>query len=131
MLLSINNKSLLNIRITGSGHYLQDAYLLQGMIEFIMTRSRPFFSLNLYINLYYLFSLDATKSKEYLQQIVSKHFSQWGKLLCVKVLRDWANRPYSFVQYEVMRSMFTTNSHIIIVQTDCISYSALILWLTQ
>ena len=47
-------------------------------------------------------SLDATKSKEHLQQIVGKHFSQWGQLLCVKVLRDWANRPYSFVQYEVM-----------------------------
>ncbi|CAG8536391.1 10257_t:CDS:2 [Paraglomus occultum] len=45
-------------------------------------------------------SLDATKSKEHLQQIVGKHFSQWGQLLCVKVLRDWANRPYSFVQYE-------------------------------
>ena len=50
----------------------------------------------------YLLSLDATKSKEHLQQIVGKHFSQWGQLLCVKVLRDWANRPYSFVQYEVM-----------------------------
>ncbi|KAI9597919.1 hypothetical protein BDF19DRAFT_433037 [Syncephalis fuscata] len=28
------------------------------------------------------------------------HFSQWGKLLDVKVFRDWQQRPYSFVQYE-------------------------------
>jgi len=24
---------------------------------------------------------------------------QWGTLLNVKVLKDWANRPFSFVQY--------------------------------
>ncbi|KAK6204563.1 uncharacterized protein RJT21DRAFT_137026 [Scheffersomyces amazonensis] len=30
---------------------------------------------------------------------VTNHFSQWGKLSTVKVLRDTSNRPYAFVQY--------------------------------
>ncbi|CAG8500760.1 7099_t:CDS:2 [Paraglomus occultum] len=45
-------------------------------------------------------SLDATKSEDHLQQSVSRHFAHWGRVLHVKVLRDWADRPYAFVQFE-------------------------------
>lgn len=32
---------------------------------------------------------------------VTEHFKKWGPLLNVKVLKDWMQRPYSFVQFEV------------------------------
>ncbi|CAG8663534.1 6010_t:CDS:10, partial [Funneliformis mosseae] len=45
-------------------------------------------------------SLPSTKSDEVLQKSVWNHFSNWGTLLNVKVLKDWLMRPYSFVQFE-------------------------------
>ncbi|CAI2178498.1 20253_t:CDS:10 [Funneliformis geosporum] len=45
-------------------------------------------------------SLPSTKSDEVLQKSVWNHFSNWGTLLNVKVLKDWLLRPYSFVQFE-------------------------------
>ncbi|KAG2175441.1 hypothetical protein INT43_001088 [Umbelopsis isabellina] len=32
---------------------------------------------------------------------VAQHFAQWGTVLNVKVFRDWMQRPYGFVQFEV------------------------------
>ncbi|GBB92389.1 hypothetical protein RclHR1_00200022 [Rhizophagus clarus] len=45
-------------------------------------------------------SLPSTKSDGDLQKSVWNHFSRWGILLNVKVLKDWLSRPYSFVQFE-------------------------------
>ncbi|ORX89985.1 hypothetical protein K493DRAFT_305307 [Basidiobolus meristosporus CBS 931.73] len=45
-------------------------------------------------------SLAASKTDEELHESVTKHFSKYGKLLNVKVLKDWKQRPYSFVQFE-------------------------------
>ncbi|EXX70420.1 Rim4p [Rhizophagus irregularis DAOM 197198w] len=45
-------------------------------------------------------SLPSTKSDGDLQKSVWNHFSRWGILLNVKVLKDWLFRPYSFVQFE-------------------------------
>ncbi|KAF7731596.1 hypothetical protein EC973_009360 [Apophysomyces ossiformis] len=42
------------------------------------------------------------KNDEQLNVSVSNHFMQWGDLLNVKVLKDWMDRPYAFVQYERM-----------------------------
>lgn len=59
-------------------------------------------------------SLNSAKTEDELRQSVTQLFSQvpppvspkiklmspkWGELLNVKVLKDWANRPFSFVQY--------------------------------
>ncbi|KAG0017704.1 hypothetical protein BGZ81_010563 [Podila clonocystis] len=44
-------------------------------------------------------SLCSTRSESELVDSVTKHFSKWGPLLNVKVLKDWAGRPYSFVQF--------------------------------
>ncbi|CAG8447601.1 6591_t:CDS:2 [Dentiscutata erythropus] len=45
-------------------------------------------------------SLPTNKKEIELQQAVADHFRKWGTLLNVKVLFDWLNRPYSFVQFE-------------------------------
>ncbi|KAI7876058.1 RNA-binding domain-containing protein [Lichtheimia hyalospora FSU 10163] len=44
-------------------------------------------------------SLAKEKSDRELHRSVWRHFSQWGRLLHVKVLKDWMSRPYAFVQY--------------------------------
>ncbi|EMG45811.1 RIM4 Meiotic activator RIM4 [Candida maltosa Xu316] len=44
-------------------------------------------------------SLCSSMSDDELCFSVTNHFSQWGKLATVKVLRDTSNRPYAFVQY--------------------------------
>lgn len=46
-------------------------------------------------------SLSAQSTDEQLQDDVTEHFGQWGPILSVKVSRDWMNRPFAFVQYEV------------------------------
>ncbi|KAL1922791.1 uncharacterized protein VTP21DRAFT_9167 [Calcarisporiella thermophila] len=43
--------------------------------------------------------LSSVKSDDQLQKSVWDHFSAWGKLLNVKVIKDSLNRPYSFVQF--------------------------------
>ncbi|KAF9976820.1 hypothetical protein BGZ73_007727 [Actinomortierella ambigua] len=50
-------------------------------------------------------SLSASRTDAQLFESVSNHFSQWGKLMHVKVLKDWMNRPYSFVQFEDIRKI--------------------------
>ncbi|RIA85788.1 hypothetical protein C1645_741312 [Glomus cerebriforme] len=45
-------------------------------------------------------SLPSIKSDGELHKSVWNHFSRWGILLNVKVLKDWLFRPYSFVQFE-------------------------------
>ncbi|KAF9190931.1 hypothetical protein BGZ51_008080 [Haplosporangium sp. Z 767] len=45
-------------------------------------------------------SLAATKTDVQLVGSVTDHFKKWGPLLNVKVLKDWMQRPYSFVQFE-------------------------------
>ncbi|OAD68391.1 hypothetical protein PHYBLDRAFT_150567 [Phycomyces blakesleeanus NRRL 1555(-)] len=47
-------------------------------------------------------SLTKEKNDEELNLSVSNHFVRWGKLLNVKVLKDWMGRPYAFVQYETI-----------------------------
>ncbi|KAG0329004.1 hypothetical protein BG000_000254, partial [Podila horticola] len=44
-------------------------------------------------------SLCSTRTEAELVDSVTKHFSKWGPLLNIKVLKDWAGRPYSFVQF--------------------------------
>lgn len=44
-------------------------------------------------------SLRATRSDDELCRSVTDHFSAFGELASVKVLRDPVNRPYAFVQY--------------------------------
>ncbi|KAI9159507.1 hypothetical protein H9P43_008847 [Blastocladiella emersonii ATCC 22665] len=44
-------------------------------------------------------SLNAQRTDEQLTESVTRHFAQWGRLLNVKVMKDWMNRPYAFVQY--------------------------------
>lgn len=44
-------------------------------------------------------SLCASKTDDELWESVTNHFSVYGKISAVKVLRDTANRPYAFVQY--------------------------------
>lgn len=44
-------------------------------------------------------SLAAALTDSELNASVSKQFSEYGKIVSVKVLRDPANRPYAFVQY--------------------------------
>lgn len=44
-------------------------------------------------------SLRASESDDNLCRSVTAHFSKFGSLISVKVLRDPANRPYAFVQY--------------------------------
>ncbi|KAJ3347825.1 hypothetical protein HDU83_001776 [Entophlyctis luteolus] len=45
-------------------------------------------------------SLSTSATDEELHHSVVAHFSQWGQLTNVKVLKDWLARPYAFVQYE-------------------------------
>ncbi|KAH7047186.1 hypothetical protein BKA57DRAFT_493816 [Linnemannia elongata] len=45
-------------------------------------------------------SLAATQTDAQLVQSVTEHFQKWGTLMNVKVLKDWMQRPYSFVQFE-------------------------------
>ncbi|KAF8928879.1 hypothetical protein BGZ47_001379 [Haplosporangium gracile] len=45
-------------------------------------------------------SLAATRTDTQLVESVTDHFQKWGTLLNVKVLKDWMQRPYSFVQFE-------------------------------
>lgn len=44
-------------------------------------------------------SLRSNRADDDLCRSVTSHFSRFGKLVSVKVLRDLANRPYAFVQY--------------------------------
>ncbi|EGV63737.1 hypothetical protein PSN45_004197 [Yamadazyma tenuis] len=44
-------------------------------------------------------SLCSTKSDDVLGAAVSNHFSKYGQVTNIKVLRDVRNRPYAFVQY--------------------------------
>jgi len=50
---------------------------------------------------HFLNSLAASKSDAELSESVTRHFEKWGTLRNVKVLKDWMQRPYSFVQFEV------------------------------
>ncbi|OZJ05566.1 hypothetical protein BZG36_01716 [Bifiguratus adelaidae] len=52
-------------------------------------------------------SLVSSKSDEELQVSVTTHFNQWGELLHVKVLKDWMNRPYAFVQFKDLKAMLS------------------------
>ncbi|KAF9115951.1 hypothetical protein BGX27_005643 [Mortierella sp. AM989] len=45
-------------------------------------------------------SLAASRTDFQLVESVTEHFKKWGPLLNVKVLKDWMQRPYSFVQFE-------------------------------
>ncbi|KAG0282340.1 hypothetical protein BGZ96_000583 [Linnemannia gamsii] len=45
-------------------------------------------------------SLAATRTDPQLMESVTEHFQKWGTLMNVKVLKDWMQRPYSFVQFE-------------------------------
>ncbi|KAF9365002.1 hypothetical protein BGX34_011761 [Mortierella sp. NVP85] len=45
-------------------------------------------------------SLAASRTDTQLMESVTEHFKKWGRLLNVKVLKDWMQRPYSFVQFE-------------------------------
>ncbi|EMR08203.1 hypothetical protein PNEG_03373 [Pneumocystis murina B123] len=45
-------------------------------------------------------SLSSSRTDEELCASVTNHFRKWGNLLNVKVLKDWMQRPYSFVQFE-------------------------------
>ncbi|KAG0275053.1 hypothetical protein BGZ95_009237 [Linnemannia exigua] len=47
-------------------------------------------------------SLAATRTDSQLAESVTKHFQKWGSLMNVKVLKDWMQRPYSFVQFETI-----------------------------
>ncbi|QSL67001.1 hypothetical protein MERGE_001388 [Pneumocystis wakefieldiae] len=44
--------------------------------------------------------LSSSRTDEQLCVSVTNHFRKWGNLLNVKVLKDWMQRPYSFVQFE-------------------------------
>eukprot|EP00158_Paraphelidium_tribonemae_P000445 Partr_v1_DN22378_c0_g1_i1_m9266 putative RNA binding len=44
-------------------------------------------------------SLNAAVSHDQLRASLTDAFSDYGELESVKVLKDWANRPYAFVQY--------------------------------
>lgn len=56
----------------------------------------------LILNKHFFLSLNKNVEDEELNSSVFNHFKQWGKLLGVKVLKDWLKRPYAFVQFEVM-----------------------------
>ncbi|KAL7746508.1 hypothetical protein RI367_008158 [Sorochytrium milnesiophthora] len=45
-------------------------------------------------------SLNAQRTDEQLTESVTHHFLRWGNIMNVKVMKDWMNRPYAFVQYE-------------------------------
>ncbi|QPG73234.1 hypothetical protein FOA43_000541 [Brettanomyces nanus] len=55
-------------------------------------------------------SLSSGLSDDVLCQSVTSHFAQWGKITLVKVLRDPANRPYAFVQYDTEKEAKTAIS---------------------
>lgn len=48
-------------------------------------------------------SLNKNVQDSELNKSVFEEFKQWGRLLNVKVLRDWMGRPYGFVQFEASR----------------------------
>lgn len=48
-----------------------------------------------------LYSLNKVVQDDELNRSVFNQFKKWGRLLNVKVLRDWQGRPYAFVQFEV------------------------------
>ncbi|KAI8093901.1 uncharacterized protein BX664DRAFT_330929 [Halteromyces radiatus] len=54
----------------------------------------------LYHFFFFMISLNKQKTGEELNISVYNHFMQWGKLINVKVLKDWMERPYAFVQFE-------------------------------
>jgi hypothetical protein len=47
-----------------------------------------------------LIRLASSRTDDQLTESVTKHFRRYGPLVSVKVLKDWANRPYAFVQFE-------------------------------
>lgn len=47
-----------------------------------------------------LYSLNKVVQDDELNRSVFNQFKKWGRLLNVKVLRDWQGRPYAFVQFE-------------------------------
>ncbi|KAI8592238.1 hypothetical protein BDZ88DRAFT_504812 [Geranomyces variabilis] len=48
-------------------------------------------------------SLSSARSDIDLHRAVTLHFQQWGTLMNVKVLKDWLNRPFAFVQFKEIR----------------------------
>ncbi|KAJ3122819.1 WD repeat-containing protein 75 [Physocladia obscura] len=48
----------------------------------------------------FIASLSTSISDKTLQESLVHHFSQWGQITNIKVLKDWLARPYAFVQYE-------------------------------
>ncbi|KAJ3069663.1 hypothetical protein HDU98_007280 [Podochytrium sp. JEL0797] len=48
----------------------------------------------------FIASLSSSVSPHQLNNTLTHHFSQWGPLTNVKVLKDWLARPYAFVQFE-------------------------------
>lgn len=46
-------------------------------------------------------SLSSARTDAQLQESVTEHFQKWGNILNVKVLKDWMQRPFAFVQFEV------------------------------
>ncbi|KAI9349737.1 hypothetical protein BDR26DRAFT_636722 [Obelidium mucronatum] len=52
-------------------------------------------------------SLSTSVSDKELNHSLIAHFSQWGQLNNVKVLKDWLARPYAFVQYESVQAAQT------------------------
>lgn len=62
-------------------------------------------------------SLSSSRTDEQLQESVLHHFQQWGEIVDVKVMKDWANRPYAFVQFrharDAQRALVEANSTMI------------------
>ncbi|KAJ3163074.1 hypothetical protein HDU86_002243 [Geranomyces michiganensis] len=62
-------------------------------------------------------SLSSARSDIDLNLAVTLHFQQWGTLLNVKVLKDWMNRPYAFVQFkdtrDARRALFEAHNTIL------------------
>lgn len=105
-------------RRTASEESLRPAFLLQGRslcdilaLGYPIWRAPAFYlSLSVYLTRlnvsFDLFrsppsSLAATQTDAQLVRSVTEHFQKWGTLMNVKVLKDWMQRPYSFVQFEV------------------------------
>ncbi|KAJ3033495.1 hypothetical protein HDV00_006311 [Rhizophlyctis rosea] len=45
-------------------------------------------------------SLSSNRPDDYLHMAVTRHFERFGPIMNVKVLKDWLQRPYAFVQFE-------------------------------
>ncbi|KAF9903072.1 hypothetical protein EC991_004246 [Linnemannia zychae] len=62
-------------------------------------------------------SLAATRTDVQLVESVTEHFQKWGVLMNVKVLKDWMQRPYSFVQFgnveDAQRAMIEAQNTIV------------------